>query len=83
MEQEVDYCFWLNNLLPPHLNFFRSFDSELYLAVSVAEYSDFDIVIDDDGLVLTSGEYEHHASPVPFENHILPLNYCKTKIHDL
>jgi hypothetical protein len=49
----------LINLFPPYLNFVRRFNPELYLAVVVAEYSDSDIVIDDNDFVLTSGEYEH------------------------
>jgi hypothetical protein len=31
--------------------------------VFIAEYGDADIVIDDNGFVLASGEYEHPASP--------------------
>jgi hypothetical protein len=47
------------NLFPPYLNFVRRFNPELYSPVVVAEYGYFDIVIDDNGFVLTSGEYEH------------------------
>jgi hypothetical protein len=47
------------NLLPPYLDILRRFNPQLYLAVIVAENGYFDIVVDDNGLVLTSGEYEH------------------------
>ena len=47
------------NLFSPYLNILRRFNPELYLAVVVAEYCDSDIVIDDNGFVLISGEYEH------------------------
>jgi len=39
------------------------FYPELNLAVSVADYGCFDIVIDNDGFVLLACEYEHPASP--------------------
>ena len=49
----------LVNLLPPYLHNLRRFYPELYLAVVVAEYSYFDIVIGDNRFVLIPGEYEH------------------------
>jgi hypothetical protein len=49
------------NLFSPYLNILRRFNPELNLAVSIADYRYLDIVVDDNGFVLISGEYEHPA----------------------
>ena len=38
--------------------------------MSIADNGYFDIAIDDDGFVLTSGEYEHPASPSVVQEHL-------------
>ena len=51
------------NLLPPYLHILRRFDTDFHVLSLGAENGYLDIVVDDNGFVLTSGEYEHHASP--------------------
>ena len=47
------------NFFTLHLDIFRRINPKLNLTVSIAEYRYLDIVVDDNGFVLTSGEYEH------------------------
>ena len=53
----------LINLFPPYFDIFRRFNSDLHVVTLGAENGYLDIVIDDDGFVLTSGEYEYPAPP--------------------
>jgi hypothetical protein len=49
--------------LAPNHHIVRRFNPKLNLSVFVADYSYFDIAINDDGFVLFPGEYEHPDSP--------------------